>query len=135
MATRTKTDSALAGAAEEARAALAADVGTADVGAHLGFEPEGERAGSHYFSCTRAGYRGWRWSVTVMRAPRQKNVTVAEVVLVPGSEAIIAPDWVPYRERIRPGDLSAGDLLPVDDDDPRLVPTWSFGDDPLVDDA
>jgi hypothetical protein len=38
---------------------------------------------------------------------------------------------VPYKERIRPGDLSPGDLLPVEDDDPRLVPTYSFGDDPL----
>jgi hypothetical protein len=38
---------------------------------------------------------------------------------------------VPYRERIKPGDLSPGDLLPVSDDDPRLVPTYSFGDDPL----
>ena len=43
----------------------------------------------------------------------------------------MAPEWVPYRERLQPGDLSPGDLLPVDDDDPRLVPTYSFGDDPL----
>ncbi len=38
---------------------------------------------------------------------------------------------MPYRERLQPGDLSPGDLLPVSDDDPRLVPTYSFGDDPL----
>ncbi len=135
IATRSKTDSTLASAADLARTMLVADVGAADVGDHLGFEPEGERAGSHHFTCTRAGYRGWRWSVTVMRAPRQKAVTIAEVVLVPGDEAIIAPDWVPYRERLQPGDLSPGDLLPVSDDDPRLVPTWSFGDDPLDDEA
>ena len=49
----------------------------------------------------------------------------------PGEEAIVAPAWVPYRERLQPGDMSPGDLLPVDDDDPRLVPTYSFGDDPL----
>ncbi len=61
----------------------------------------------------------------------EKHVTVAETVLLPGEEAIVAPEWVPYRERIRPGDLSPGDLLPVADDDPRLVPTYSFGDDPL----
>ena len=65
------------------------------------------------------------------RASRQKTVTVDEVVLIPGDEAIVAPEWVPYRERIQPGDLSPGDLLPVEDDDPRLVPTYSFGDDPL----
>ena len=56
-------------------------------------------------------------------------------MLIPGPDAITAPEWVPYRERIKPGDLSPGDLLPVADDDPRLVPTYSFGDDPLDTDA
>ncbi len=86
---------------------------------------------THLFACTRRGYVGWRWSVTVTRASRHKAVTVDEVVLIPGDEAIVAPAWVPYRERIQPGDLSPGDLLPVSDEDPRLVPTYSFGDDPL----
>ena len=103
----------------------------ADVGDHLGAADEGERVVTHLFACTRRGYVGWRWSVTVTRASRQKAVTVDEVVLIPGDEAIVAPAWVPYRERIQPGDLSPGDLLPVSDEDPRLVPTYSFGDDPL----
>ncbi len=86
---------------------------------------------THLFACERPGYRGWRWSVTVARASRAKHVTVDEIVLIPGDEAIVAPAWVPYKERVQPGDLSPGDLLPVEDDDPRLVPTYSFGDDPL----
>jgi hypothetical protein len=128
---RPKPDAAAVAAVDVARAAVVADVGAADVGEHLGHVVEGERVVTHLFSCERPGYVGWRWSVTVARAPRQKAVTVDEVVLVPGDEAIVAPPWVPYRERIKPGDLSPGDLLPVDDDDPRLVPTYSFGDDPL----
>ncbi len=128
---RTKPDAAAVAAVDAARAALLEEVDAADVGEHLGHLVEGERLVTHLFACERAGYRGWRWSVTVARAPRQKVVTVDEIVLVPGAEAIIAPEWVPYRERIKPGDLSPGDLLPVDDDDPRLVPTYSFGDDPL----
>jgi hypothetical protein len=71
----------------------------------------------------------------VARASRQKTCTVDEIVLIPGADAIVAPEWVPYRERLQPGDLSPGDLLPVADDDPRLVPTYSFGDDPLDTDA
>jgi hypothetical protein len=130
-APRAKADSALVSAADDARAALLHDVDAADVGDHLGAVGEGERVVTHLFTCTRPGYAGWRWSVTVARAPRQKQVTVDEVVLVPGEDAIVAPPWVPYRERIQPGDLSPGDLLPVSDDDPRLVPTYSFGDDPL----
>src|ERR687890_258501 len=128
---RPKPDSATVAAVDVARAALLEEVGAGDVGEHLGHVVEGERVVTHLFACERAGYVGWRWSVTVTRASRQKTVTVDEVVLIPGDEAIVAPPWVPYRERIKPGDLSPGDLLPVDDDDPRLVPTYSFGDDPL----
>jgi hypothetical protein len=130
-APRAKADSVAVKASEEARAALVADVGAADVGDYLGHVVEGERLVSHLFAATRRGYVGWHWSVTVARASRQKHVTVDEVVLVPGDGAIVAPEWVPYKERIQPGDLSPGDLLPVEDDDPRLVPTYSFGDDPL----
>ncbi|WP_340537073.1 DUF3027 domain-containing protein [Nocardioides sp. GXZ039] len=126
-------DSVAAKAVDVARAALVEEVPVAEVGEHLGAEAEieAERTVTHLFECRRAGYSGWRWAVTVVRAYRQKLVTVTEVVLLPGTSAITAPEWVPYRERIRPGDLSPGDLLPVDDDDPRLVPTYSFGDDPL----
>jgi len=128
---RGKVDAALAAAVDVARASLLEDVQAADVGEHLGVVAEGERVATHQFACTRRGYLGWRWSVTVTRATRQKTVTVDEVVLLPGEDAIVAPVWVPYRERIQPGDLSPGDLLPVSDEDPRLVPTYSFGDDPL----
>ena len=128
---RTKPDAAAVSAVDPARAALLEEVDASDVGEHLGHVVEGERLVTHLFACERPGYAGWRWSVTVARAPRQKHVTVDEIVLVPGVEAIVAPPWVPYRERIKPGDLSPGDLLPVSDEDPRLVPTYSFGDDPL----
>ena len=128
---RSRPDSVAAAAVGEARAALVEEVGEADIGEHLGHLVEGERVVTHLFACTRKGYAGWRWSVTVARASRQKTVTIDEIVLIPGDGALVAPEWVPYKERIRPGDLSPGDLLPVEDDDPRLVPTYSFGDDPL----
>ena len=128
---RAKPDAAAVAAIDDARAALVADVGADDVGDHLGHVVEGERLVTHLFACTRRGYSGWQWAVTVARASRQRQVTVDEVVLVPGDDAIVAPAWVPYKERVQPGDLSPGDLLPVADEDPRLVPTWSYGDDPL----
>jgi hypothetical protein len=130
-----KADAVSMKAVDVAREALVHDVDEAEVGEHLGAEPEGERVVTHLFDCRKPGYAGWRWSVTVVRASRQKTVTVDEIVLIPGADAIVAPEWVPYRERIQPGDLSPGDLLPVADDDPRLVPTYSFGDDPLDPDA
>lgn len=130
-ATRTRPDAAVVGAVALARDALVADVGADQVGEHLGHQVEGDRVVTHLFACTNPGYRGWRWAVTVVRASRQKTITVDELVLLPGEESILAPEWLPYRERLQPGDMSPGDLLPVEDDDPRLVPTYSFGDDPL----
>jgi hypothetical protein len=130
-----KADAVLIGALETAREALLLEVDADEVGEHLGAQQEGDRVVTHLFDCAKPGYAGWRWSVTVARASRQKAVTVDEIVLIPGADAIVAPTWVPYRERIKPGDLSPGDLLPVADDDPRLVPTYSFGDDPLDGDA
>jgi len=129
-------DPAALAAVEDARAALVADLGrdASDVGEHLGHLVEDDGVVTHLFACTRKGYVGWRWSVTVAHV-EGGPVTVDELVLIPGDEAIVAPAWVPYRERIKPGDLSPGDLLPVGDDDPRLVPVYSFGDDPLDADA
>lgn len=131
-----------ADAVDLARAALLSDVEQSDVGDHLGHVvEEHESAGSdnavvtHHFACTRAGYRGWQWSVTVAYVTGEPAPTVDEIVLVPGSDALVAPAWVPYNERLQPGDMSPGDLLPVDDDDPRLVPVYAFGDDPLDADA
>jgi hypothetical protein len=128
---RARPDAVALQAVDAARAALLAEVDAADVGDHLDARVEGDRVVAHLFACTRRGYRGWHWSVTVARASRQRSVTVDEIVLVPGDEAIVAPEWIPYKERVQPGDLSPGDLMPVEEADPRLVPTYSFGDDPL----
>ena len=128
-----KADAVGVKAVDAAREALLESVDVVDVGEHLGHVAEDERVVTHFFECLRPGYRGWRWSVTVARAPRQKTVTVDEIVLLPGDDAIVAPPWVPYRDRIKPGDLSPGDLLPTEEDDPRLVPGYLAGDD-LIDD-
>jgi len=72
--------------------------------------------------------------VTVTRASRAKTVTVDEVVLLPGPESLLAPDWVPWSERVRPGDVGVGDLMPAPDDDERLVPVSMLeGDDGVLD--
>ena len=123
-------DSAALEAVDVARAALVEQVGADVVGDHLSAGPESVGAVTHHFACTQAGYPGWVWAVTVAQAPGQDTVTIDEIVMLPGEDAITAPQWVPWRDRIQPGDLSPGDLLPADEDDPRLVPTYFAGDRP-----
>jgi len=122
------TDSAASSGVDVARAALLELIPAADIGDHLGEEPETHDAVTYLFECVRAGYQGWRWSVTVADAPDSTGVTVDEVVLLPGDDAILAPEWVPWRDRIRPGDLSPGDLLPAEEDDERLAPAYTAAD-------
>lgn len=131
------TDDLSATAVATARAALVEQVGEDVVGDHVDTVTEDEGVLTLGFVCTQAGYPGWRWAVTVAVVPGQSEVTVDEVVLLPGEGAIIAPAWVPWRERIKSGDLSPGDILPVDEDDVRLVPTYLAGDpgDDIVDPA
>jgi hypothetical protein len=131
----------LAGAVSQARAAAAeeaaADLGAgapSAVGEHLGVRAEDGFAVSHFFAADLPGYRGWRWSVT-LAAVEGGEVTVSEVVLLPGDQALVAPGWVPWHERIRPGDLRPGDLLPVDPEDTRLVPAYLRSDDPAVEEV
>jgi hypothetical protein len=58
-------------------------------------------------------------------------VTLNEIVLLPGDEAVRPPEWVPYKDRVAAGDLGPGDLVPTAEDDPRLVPGYLVGDEAL----
>jgi hypothetical protein len=124
-------DAACAAAVEVARA-VAVEVAGDAVGEHLGVEPEpsaGGYAATHSFATREAGYVGWRWAVTVARGEGAEAVTVDEVVLLPGDGALLAPEWVPWDQRLQPGDLGPGDLLPPAETDLRLVPGYAGDDD------
>ncbi|MEV4787912.1 DUF3027 domain-containing protein [Streptomyces tuirus] len=129
--TRSRTpDRLCAEAVDLARAAAEEAAAPGIVGEHVGLVSEGDRVVTHFFQCLELGYRGWRWAVTVARASRAKIVTVDEAALLPGPDAVLAPEWVPWSERLRPGDLGPGDLLPTDAEDLRLEPGYSGEDEP-----
>ncbi len=115
-------DALCADAVDLATQAAVAEAGSAaHVGDRLGAIAEDDRLVVHRFACRIPAYRGWYWAVVITRAPRSKVVTVDEVLLLPGEDALLAPDWVPWSDRIQAGDLGVGDLLPTAADDPRLA--------------
>jgi hypothetical protein len=119
------TDAVLVGAVDVARAAAEETASPGQVGEHLGADAEGERLVTHRFACLDPAYQGWHWAVTVARVPRGRSVTVCDSVLLPGPAALLAKAWVPWSQRLAPGDLGVGDLLPTDADDDRLEPGYA----------
>ncbi len=122
-------DEICAQAVDVARGAAEDIAGPGQVGAHVSLEADGDRVVTHLFECLDPAYVGWRWAVTVARAARAKAVTVSETSLLPGPDALLGPEWVPWRDRLQPGDLGVGDLLPASHDDERLVPVAALGGD------
>lgn len=126
--------SILAGAQNQAREAVVEFSGDA-VGAYLGMSIEDDAAATHRFLASLPGYHGWQWAVVVAASPGADHATISEVVLVPGPTALLAPPWVPWDQRVMPGDLGPGDLLAPLPDDQRLVPGFFATGDPLIDDT
>lgn len=125
----------LTGAVDVARAAVIGGSGDDTVGDYLGVDYEDPTSATHRFLARLPGYQGWQWAVVVASYPGGDHATVSEVVLVPGPESLLAPEWLPWDRRVRPGDLSPGDLLAPPSDDPRLVPGFMASGDPQVDET
>ncbi|MDQ1294136.1 MAG: hypothetical protein QG608_2019 [Actinomycetota bacterium] len=111
-------------AVDQARRAAEDVAGSEAVGDHLCARCEGVRLITHFFACRSRGYRGWQWAVTVARASRARGATVCETSLLPGEGAILAPPWVPWAERLAPGDIGPNDVLPYSPEDPLLIPGY-----------
>jgi hypothetical protein len=128
-------EAVLLGAVEQARAALAEFSGPDTIGEYLGASFEDPTSATHRFLADMPGYRGWQWAVVVAAYPGAEQATISELVLVPGPTALLAPKWVPWQDRVRPGDLGPGDLLAPPREDPRLVPGYLASGDPQVDET
>jgi hypothetical protein len=121
------------GAEKIARSAAIEDAGNEKlVGSLIDIESEQESLATYLFESFLSGYRGWRWAVTVSRLNNEEP-TLCDVVLLPGPDALLAPRWIPYSERLQPGDVGVGDIVPTSIDDSRLTPTSaiSLGDEDL----
>ena len=125
----------LMGAVDQARAAIIEFSGEGVVGDYLGASFDDPASVTHRFLASMSGYHGWQWAVVLATYPGADHTTVSEVVLVPGPDALLAPQWVPWNERVQPGDLSPGDLLAPPPNDPRLVPGYLASGDPEWDEV
>lgn len=103
----TKPDAVLAAAVDTARQGLLEITGEEEIGAHVGVTIEADRLLTHRFEANRRGYAGWEWYATLARVPRGKVATVCEVGLLPSAKALLAPEWVPWSERVRPEEIAA----------------------------
>lgn len=114
-------------ALELARHAVLADAGGAKyVGEFLDVDFDIDaRLASYLFEAFLPGYKGWRWVVTAVKVDEDSDPTICDVVLLPGPDSLLAPEWIPYIERIQPGDIGVGDILPSVADDDRLVPGFA----------
>jgi hypothetical protein len=69
------------------------------VGDAAGYSLEDDGVVSLRFANRLAGYPGWFWTVSLARI-EDDEPTVLEVELLPGEDALLAPDWVPWAERL-----------------------------------
>ena len=96
----TSTPEELASAARElALAALHEITPASTVGPIAGYTVEDSGALSLRFQNRLPGYPGWYWTVSVAQL-EDAEPTVLEAELMPGDGALLAPDWVPWAERL-----------------------------------
>ena len=114
------------GALDIAKQAVIDDAGKREyVGEFYSIDSDEERIATYLFEAKLSGYDGWRWAVTVAKVYEQSAPTICDVVLLPGTQALLAPNWIPYSQRIQPGDLGVGDVVPTAADDERLTPGYA----------
>ena len=54
-----------------------------------------------HFESTAKGYSGWHWVVTLTQPDKRKAATLAEINMIAGPDAQLAPEWVPWSERLK----------------------------------
>lgn len=99
MTSKPDADARLIEAHDLALAALREITPAATIGPAAGFVPEDDGSVSLRFENRLPGYPGWYWTVTVARVDDEEP-TVLEVELLPGDGALLAPEWVPWAERL-----------------------------------
>jgi hypothetical protein len=99
MTSKPDADARLVGAHDLALAALGEITPASTIGPAAGYFVEEDGSVSLRFENRLAGYPGWYWTVTVAQV-EDEDPTVLEIELLPGDGALLAPEWVPWAERL-----------------------------------
>jgi hypothetical protein len=108
-----------------ARGALLEITPASTVGEYVGSTDEGDGIVSLLFASAMPGYPDWTWTVSVAHVEGDEP-TVMEAELMPAEGALLAPDWVPWSDRLAeykaaqenaPGDDESDDDDSEDDDE------------------
>lgn len=99
MTSKPEADARLVEAHDLALAALREFTPASTIGPAAGYIAEEDGSVSLRFENRLAGYPGWYWTVTVARVDDEEP-TVLEAELLPGDGALLAPEWVPWAERL-----------------------------------
>ena len=84
-----------------------------------------DRLATYLFEAFLPGYVGWLWGVTIAKVDENSEPTICDVVLLPGTDALLAPEWIPYKDRIQASDVTPGVVIPTAADDERLIPGFN----------
>ncbi|MCM3695900.1 DUF3027 domain-containing protein [Microbacterium oleivorans] len=97
-----------------ARAALLEVTPESTIGEAAGYVVEDGGVVSLRFANRMDGYPGWFWTVSVA-VVEGADPTVLEVELLPGDGALLAPEWLPWAERL--AEYQAAQAAAGEDDD------------------
>ena len=101
-----------------ARTALLEITPGATVGGCAGQVDEGNGAISVLFDSVMPGYPDWKWTVSIAHVEGAEP-TVLEAELMPAEGALLAPDWVPWSDRLadyKAAQAALNDAADPDDD-------------------
>jgi hypothetical protein len=121
-----------------ARTSLTEATSKSKVGNFIEVFEDGENVATYLFENNQKGYVGWRWSVTIFQADAKEPATVSEILLIPGPDSLVAPDWVPWSERLADYkalqiELEKQALLDAEDSDESEADTDDDSDDDVDD--
>ena len=89
------------------------------VGEFVSETDEGDYIVTFRFATTLPGYPGWNWTIAIAHLPDEEP-TIVESELLPADGALLAPDWVPWSDRMddyRAAQLALGEAASDSDDD------------------